>query len=363
MLIHLRRAVTFAVVALVLTFAYALIGTGVSQLFFKHQANGSITANGSTLIGQNWSATKCPGNLMGSCVFQGRPDDLGPYAANPKATPAVAGGDNPLTASSYNGTVSSGESGASNLGPRSKTLKQNTQALVAYWHQRGSTPLRTWSRPRAAGMTPTSRRPTPRPRYPWSRRAPDYRLRSCRRSSTVRTTARSWASSAAATSTSCSSIKRWPNCGGDHHRHVGDRATGARLRGGTDPRGTGISSTVDAARRRARRRYGHLIILRFMGRAAIPGMSPGRRVGAEGMPSEQGGTLVMLNPHYAFVVDDIVVDDDHAEHSCDDQGGSVHSIERGGGDDLPPLERRRPRPRPNLREMAGHRVDVPFTRM
>jgi hypothetical protein len=108
---------------------------------------------------------------------------------------------------------------------------------------------------------------------------------------------------------------------------------------------------------------GTIIILRFMGRAAVPGMSPGRRVGAEGMPSEQGGTLVILNPHYAFVVDDIVVDDDHAEHSCDDQGGSVHSIERGGGDDSPPLERRRPRPRPNLREMAGHRVDVPFTRM
>jgi K+-transporting ATPase ATPase C chain len=109
-------------------------------LFFKHQANGSITANGSTLIGQNWSATKCPGNPVGSCVFQGRPDDLGPYAANPKATPAVAGGDNPLTASSYNGAVSSGESSASNLGPRSKTLKQNTQALTAYWHQRGVNP-------------------------------------------------------------------------------------------------------------------------------------------------------------------------------------------------------------------------------
>jgi potassium-transporting ATPase KdpC subunit len=140
MLIHFRRAFTFAVIALVLTFAYALIGTGVSQLIFKHQANGSITANGSTLIGQNWSATKCPGNPVGSCVFQGRPDDLGPYAANPKATPAVAGGDNPLTASSYNGAVSSGESSASNLGPRSKTLKQNTQALTAYWHQRGVNP-------------------------------------------------------------------------------------------------------------------------------------------------------------------------------------------------------------------------------
>jgi K+-transporting ATPase ATPase C chain len=108
---------------------------GVSQLFFKHQANGSLTANGSTLIGQNWSATKCPGHPLGSCIFQGRPDDLGPYAANPKATPAVAGGDNPLMA---NGN--SGQSGASNLGPRSKVLKSNTQALVAYWNARGVNP-------------------------------------------------------------------------------------------------------------------------------------------------------------------------------------------------------------------------------
>ena len=59
------------------------------------------------------------------------------------------------------------------------------------------------------------------------------------------------------------------------------------------------------------------------------------------MPSAQGGTLVMLNPHYAFVVDDVVVDDvvvdhDHAEQSSDDEGGSIHSIERsGGGDGLP----------------------------
>jgi K+-transporting ATPase c subunit len=35
-----------------------------SQLFFKHQADGSITANGSTLIGQNWSDTKCPGRRV-----------------------------------------------------------------------------------------------------------------------------------------------------------------------------------------------------------------------------------------------------------------------------------------------------------
>jgi potassium-transporting ATPase KdpC subunit len=135
MLVHLRRAVILAIVALLLTFLYAFVGTGVSQLFFKHQANGSITSNGSTLIGQNWSLTKCPGHPLGSCVFQGRPDDLGPYAANPKASPPVPGGDNPLVA---NGN--SGESGGTNLGPRSKVLLQNTEQLVAYWHKRGVDP-------------------------------------------------------------------------------------------------------------------------------------------------------------------------------------------------------------------------------
>jgi K+-transporting ATPase ATPase C chain len=133
MLIHLRRSVVLALVVLILTFAFAYAGTGISQLFFKHQADGSVTRNGSTLIGQNWSDTKCPGHPLGSCVFQGRPDDLGPYAANPKND--VAGGDNPLTA---NGN--SGESGASNLGPRSSVLKSNTNQLVAYWKARGVDP-------------------------------------------------------------------------------------------------------------------------------------------------------------------------------------------------------------------------------
>ena len=47
-------------------FVYAFAGTGVAQLFFKNQADGSLTANGSTLIGQNWSDTKCPGHPLGS---------------------------------------------------------------------------------------------------------------------------------------------------------------------------------------------------------------------------------------------------------------------------------------------------------
>lgn len=134
MLVYLRRAVVLAVIALILTFAYAFVGTGVSQVLFKHQADGSITPNGSTLIGQNWSQATCPGHLPGSCVFQGRPDDLGPYASA-KTNPAEHPGDDPLEA---NGQP--GESGATNLGPRSAELKQYTQELVAYWHKRGVNP-------------------------------------------------------------------------------------------------------------------------------------------------------------------------------------------------------------------------------
>jgi K+-transporting ATPase ATPase C chain len=141
MLAQLRQSIILAVLSLIFFgFVYALAGTGVAQLFFGHQANGSITANGSTLIGQDWSQTKCPGQPLGSCVFQGRPDNLGPYAAvvcsaNAKNCTPSAGGDNPLVA---NGV--SGQSGATNLGPRSKTLLTNTQQLVAYWHARGVDP-------------------------------------------------------------------------------------------------------------------------------------------------------------------------------------------------------------------------------
>jgi K+-transporting ATPase ATPase C chain len=134
MLAHLRRSVVMAVICLVFFgFVYAFVGTGVAQLLFKHQADGSITANGSTLIGQNWSKVKCPGHLVGSCVFHGRPTDTGPYAATAKKD--VSGGDNPLTA-----TGVSGESSASNLGPRSKVLLTNTKQLIAYWHKLGVDP-------------------------------------------------------------------------------------------------------------------------------------------------------------------------------------------------------------------------------
>ncbi len=148
MISNLRRSiVSIVVITLFFGFVYAFVGTGVAQLLFRHQADGSITANGSTLIGQNWSDTVCPGHPLGSCVFQGRPDDLGPYAANPKEH--SSGGDNPLVA---NGV--SGESGATNLGPRSKVLLTNTEALVAYWHKRGVNPTPDLVTTSGSGLDP-----------------------------------------------------------------------------------------------------------------------------------------------------------------------------------------------------------------
>jgi K+-transporting ATPase ATPase C chain len=142
MITHLRRSIIAILVFTVFFgFVYAFAGTGIAQAFFRNQADGSITANGSTLIGQNWSQTKCPGRPLGSCVFQGRPDALGPYAGSAK--PVAAGGDNPLAANNIPGqpgVLNSGESSATNLGPRSKTLLQNTQQLVAYWKSRGVNP-------------------------------------------------------------------------------------------------------------------------------------------------------------------------------------------------------------------------------
>ncbi|MGC8511408.1 MAG: potassium-transporting ATPase subunit C, partial [Acidimicrobiales bacterium] len=60
-------------------------------------------------------------------------DDTGPYATN--TTAGVAGGDNPLVANGVRG-----QSGATNLGPRSRVLLANTRALVRYWHRLGVSP-------------------------------------------------------------------------------------------------------------------------------------------------------------------------------------------------------------------------------
>ena len=132
MITYLRRSIVLALFCLVFFgLVYPFVGTGVSQVLFKHQANGSVTSNGSTLIGQDWTSPK---------FFHGRPDDFGPYAGT---------GDNPLVA---NGK--SGESASTNLGPRSKVLLADTKALVAYWHKMGVNPTPDLVTTSGSGLAP-----------------------------------------------------------------------------------------------------------------------------------------------------------------------------------------------------------------
>jgi potassium-transporting ATPase KdpC subunit len=91
--------VMLAIVTLGLGFGYPLVVTGISQLFFRHQANGSLVYEkgklvGSALLGQNFTDSK--GNPLPR-YFQPRPSDAG---------------------TGYDGA----DSGASNLGPSNPLL-------------------------------------------------------------------------------------------------------------------------------------------------------------------------------------------------------------------------------------------------
>ena len=119
MLVHLRRSFIIGrdLSRSFFGFVYALAGTGVAQLLFKHQADGSITANGSTLIGQNWSATKCPGHPLGSWCSRAVLTTSGPMPPIPKPRRRSPEG----TTRSWP-TATAASRGRSNLGPRSKVL-------------------------------------------------------------------------------------------------------------------------------------------------------------------------------------------------------------------------------------------------
>jgi K+-transporting ATPase ATPase C chain len=99
-----------AILTLVLGFGYPLAVTGISQLFFRHQANGSLVyvngrLTGSALLGQGFTDAK--GSPLAR-YFQPRPSDAG---------------------SGYDGA----SSGASNLGPSNPVLvKLVTERAVAY---------------------------------------------------------------------------------------------------------------------------------------------------------------------------------------------------------------------------------------
>ena len=103
MLAHLRPAILLTLVMTVLTgVAYPLVVTGVAQIFFPRQANGSLIVKdgkvlGSSLIGQPFADPR---------YFWGRPSATSPYP--------------------YNAAASSG----SNLGPTNPALTEAVKARI-----------------------------------------------------------------------------------------------------------------------------------------------------------------------------------------------------------------------------------------
>ena len=107
---YLRPAVVLTVILTIVTgFLYPGVVTGLAQLFFHSQANGSLVyasngqVIGSELIGQYWTAPK---------YFHGRPS----ATLNLNGTPSPYEADN---------------SSASNLGPTNATLIQDVKQRVA----------------------------------------------------------------------------------------------------------------------------------------------------------------------------------------------------------------------------------------
>ncbi|HZU90138.1 MAG TPA: K(+)-transporting ATPase subunit C [Stellaceae bacterium] len=119
MLRQIRPAVLMIVVMTILTgLLYPLAMTGLAQLLFPHQANGSLVERdgkivGSTLIGQNFREAK---------YFHPRPSaTTEPDPKNPaKTIPVPYAADN---------------SGASNLGPTSQALIDRVKADAARLHK------------------------------------------------------------------------------------------------------------------------------------------------------------------------------------------------------------------------------------
>jgi K+-transporting ATPase ATPase C chain len=103
MFANLRPAFGISLVFFILLgLAYPLAETGLGQALFSHQANGSLSADGSALVGQSWK---------GSHWFQGRPDS-----------------DNPMA------------TGGTNLGPRSKAMVQAVGQQITQLKKEGITP-------------------------------------------------------------------------------------------------------------------------------------------------------------------------------------------------------------------------------
>ena len=117
MIANLRRSIIVSAIFFVLLgLCYPLAETGIGQAFFSHQANGSLTANGSTLVGQHWTSPRW---------FVGRPD-----ADDPMAT------------------------GGTNLGPRSEVLVKDVAAQIALLRKEGITPTADLVTTSGSGVDP-----------------------------------------------------------------------------------------------------------------------------------------------------------------------------------------------------------------
>ena len=117
MLRALRPAILVSVIFLILLgLGYPLAETGIGQALFSHQANGSLVADGSTLVGQAWTSPRW---------FAGRPD-----ADNPMAT------------------------GGTNLGPRSEALVKAVRQQIAALHRDGITPTSDLVTTSGSGVDP-----------------------------------------------------------------------------------------------------------------------------------------------------------------------------------------------------------------
>src|SRR5579859_5320770 len=113
---YLRPAIVLTVLLTILTgFIYPGIITGIAQLIFPYQANGSLIKDshgnvvGSALIGQYWTSAQ---------YFHGRPS---------AAVDTVTGSNGTPTARPY----SADNSNASNAGPTNATYIQTVQQRVA----------------------------------------------------------------------------------------------------------------------------------------------------------------------------------------------------------------------------------------
>jgi len=114
LLAALRAVLVFTVLV---GLVYPLVVTGLSQVAFKHKADGSLVHRdgqvvGSSLLGQNFTSTD---------YFQGRPSAAGDAATG--------------VATKVPGDLSTAASGASNLGPTNKELLKTVRERIAAYRK------------------------------------------------------------------------------------------------------------------------------------------------------------------------------------------------------------------------------------